>query len=94
MDKKLWKVIESENNILDITSTRYHCTTRIVESMDICRGVLRKMAMVFTEMLKSFYFILEVGLPLSKFQVDPTKKWTSNLDSPLKVIPKYRILVQ
>ena len=37
--------------------------------------------------------ILEVGLPMSKFQVDPTK-WTSDLDSPLKVMPKYKILGQ
>ena len=29
--------------------------------------------------------ILEVGLPMSKFQVDPTKKWTSDLDSPSEI---------
>ena len=28
--------------------------------------------------------ILEVSLPMSKFQVDPTKKWTSNLVSQKK----------
>ena len=38
--------------------------------------------------------IFEVGLPMSKFQVDLRKKWTSNLDSPLKDMPKYKILDQ
>ena len=32
-------------------------------------------------------FIFEVGLPMSKFHVGPTKKWTSDLDSPQKVMP-------
>ena len=40
--------------------------------------------------LKATYPILKVGLPMSKFQVDPTKKWTSDLDSPKTVMPKYK----
>ena len=35
--------------------------------------------------------ILEVSLSMSKFQVDPKEKWTSDLDSALKVMPKYKI---
>ena len=35
---------------------------------------------------------LEVGLPMSKFQVDRTKNWI--LDFPLKVMLKYKILGQ
>ena len=31
---------------------------------------------------------------ISKFQVGPTRKWTSELDSPQKVMPKYKILGQ
>ena len=38
--------------------------------------------------------ILEVSFPMSKFQVGPMKKETSDLDSPLKVMPKYKILGQ
>ena len=38
--------------------------------------------------------IVGVDLPKSKFQVDPTKKWTSVLDSALEVMPKYKILGQ
>ena len=34
----------------------------------------------------------EMGLPMSKFQADPMEKRTSDLDSPLKVMPKYKIL--
>ena len=36
--------------------------------------------------------ILEVGLPVSEFQECPTEKWTSDLNSAWKVIPKDRIL--
>ena len=36
--------------------------------------------------------ILKVGLPMSKFHADPTKKSTSGLDSPLKVMLKYKTL--
>ena len=36
----------------------------------------------------------EVGLPLSKFQVDPMKKWASDLNSSSKVMQKYKILGQ
>ena len=32
-------------------------------------------------------------LSISKFQADSTKKWTSDLDSPLNVMPKYKIRV-
>ena len=35
--------------------------------------------------------ILEVGLIMSKVQVDSTKRWTSDLDFRLKVMPKYKI---
>ena len=38
--------------------------------------------------------VLEVSLSMSKFQVDPTKKGNPDLDSPLKVMPKYKILSQ
>ena len=56
---------------------------------------LRKRAILPTVLLHlSKNVILEVGLPMSTFQVDPTKKWTSDLDSPLKVMPKYKILDQ
>ena len=38
--------------------------------------------------------ILEFGLPMSKFKVYPTKKWTLDFDCPLEVMPKCKILVQ
>ena len=31
---------------------------------------------------------LKVGLPISKLHIDPTKKWTSDLNSLVKVISK------
>ena len=37
---------------------------------------------------------LKVGLQVLKLQVDSTKKRTSDLESPLKVRPKYKILGQ
>ena len=38
--------------------------------------------------------ILKVSLPMSKFQVDPMKIWTSDLDSPFKVMAKHKTLGQ
>ena len=38
--------------------------------------------------------ILKVNLPMSKFQVDPMKIRTSDLDSPLKVTAKHKTLGQ
>ena len=42
----------------------------------------------------SILAIEEVGLPMSKFQVDPTKKLTLDVDSPYEFMPKYKILGQ
>ena len=42
--------------------------------------------------MKTNKSILDVYFPKSKFQIDSMKKWASDLDSPLKVMPKHKIL--